>query len=87
MAELAELRQSLSAVGGDYKVFKNTLVRRGSRRRGTRPLQSLLVGPTALAFVHGDVSAVAKALRDFARTQPEPGGQGRVLDGNLLSSR
>ena len=28
VAELAELRTALAAVGGDYRIFKNTLVRR-----------------------------------------------------------
>ncbi len=86
VAELAELRQSLSAVGGDYKVFKNTLVRRAVDGGEHQPLQSLLVGPTALAFVHGDVSAVAKALRDFSRTRPNLVVKGGMLDGNLLSA-
>ena len=28
VAEMAELRHALASVGGDYKIFKNTLVRR-----------------------------------------------------------
>ena len=28
VAEMAELRSALAAAGGDYKIFKNTLVRR-----------------------------------------------------------
>jgi large subunit ribosomal protein L10 len=86
VAELAELRQSLSAVGGDYKVFKNTLVRRAVDGGEHQPLQTLLVGPTAIAFVHGDVSAVAKALRDFSRTKPNLVVKGGMLEGNLLSA-
>lgn len=70
VSELAQLRQALAAVGGDYKVYKNTLVRlavAGGRHEG---LSSLLTGPTAIAFVSGEISAVAKALRDFSRTYP-----------------
>jgi large subunit ribosomal protein L10 len=65
VADLAVLRHSLAAVGGDYKIFKNTLVRLAVAGSDHQPLESLLSGPTAIAFVHGDVSAVAKALRDF----------------------
>ena len=40
------------------------------RRRAHEPLESLLAGPTGIAFVTGEISAVAKALRDYARTNP-----------------
>ena len=70
VAELAQLRQALAAVGGDYKVYKNTLVKLAVTGSPHEPLAHLLTGPTAIAFVSGEVSAVAKALRDFSRTNP-----------------
>ena len=70
VAELAELRHALAAVGGDYKIFKNTLVKRAIDGGEYQPLADYLSGPTALTFVDGDVSAVAKALRDFSRGNP-----------------
>jgi large subunit ribosomal protein L10 len=85
VAELAQLRRSLTAAGGDYKVFKNTLVRRAVDGSVHAPLHDLLTGPTAIAFVHGDVSAVAKALRDFSRTNAHLVVKGGLLDGTLLS--
>lgn len=87
VAEMAALRKSLRSVGGDYKVFKNTLVRRAIEGSDHAPLTELLVGPTAIAFVSGDVSAVAKALRDFARSAPALVVKGGVLDGALLGAR
>ena len=51
VAEMAALRQALRAVGGDYKVFKNTLVRRAIEGSDHEPLTDLLEGPTAIAFV------------------------------------
>ncbi len=86
VTELADLRRSLAAAGGDYKVFKNTLVRRAVAGGAHELLEPLLSGPTAIAFVHGDVSAVAKALRDFSRTNPALVVKGGLLDGSLLSS-
>jgi large subunit ribosomal protein L10 len=85
VGELAELRQSLASAGGEYKVFKNTLVRRAVDGGPHRGLHDLLVGPTAIAFVESDVSAVAKALRDFSRTRPHLVVKGGMLDGNVLS--
>ena len=70
VAELAALRQALRAAGGDYKIYKNTLVKLAVTGGDHESLAPLLVGPTAIAFVTGEVSAAAKALRDFARTYP-----------------
>jgi large subunit ribosomal protein L10 len=86
VAQLAELRRSLAAAGGDYKVYKNTLVRLAIAGGDHEALGGLLSGPTAIAFVHGDVSAVAKALRDFSRTYPDLLIKGGLLEGSPLSS-
>src|SRR6202034_4498779 len=83
--ELAELRTALAAVGGDYKIFKNTLVRRAIDGGDYQPLSEYLSGPSALTFVQGDISAVAKALRDVARGNPLLVIKGGLADGSLLS--
>jgi large subunit ribosomal protein L10 len=70
VAELASLRRALRAAGGDYKVYKNTLVKLAISGGRHEALAPLLEGPTAIAFVTGEVSAAAKALRDYARTYP-----------------
>src|SRR5271170_8412613 len=84
-AELAELRASLSAAGGDYRIFKNTLVRLAIDGGEYQPLSEYLSGPSALTFVQGDISAVAKALRDFSRANPLLVIKGGLADGSLLS--
>jgi large subunit ribosomal protein L10 len=86
VAELADLREALASAGGDYRVFKNTLVRRAIDGGEYQPLSEYLSGPTALTFVQGDVSAVAKALRDFSRSNPLLVIKGGLADGSLLSS-
>jgi large subunit ribosomal protein L10 len=86
VAELADLRIALANAGGDYRVFKNTLVRRAIDGGEYQPLSEYLTGPTALTFVEGDVSAVAKALRDFSRSNPLLVIKGGLADGSLLSS-
>jgi large subunit ribosomal protein L10 len=86
VAELAELRTALAAVGGDYRIFKNTLVRRAIDGGEYQPLSEYLSGPSALTFVQGDVSGVAKALKDFARANPLLVIKGGLADGSLLSS-
>ena len=86
VAELAELRRGPAAAGGDYRIFKNTLVRLAIDGGEYQPLEEYLSGPTALTFVHGDVSAVAKALRDFSRNNPLLVIKGGLADGSLLSA-
>jgi len=86
VAELAELRQGLSAAGGEYKIYKNTLVRLAIADGPQAPIHDLLTGPTAIAFVQGDVSAVAKTLRDFARLNPNLVVKGGVVGTGVLSA-
>jgi large subunit ribosomal protein L10 len=82
------LRRSLRAAGGDYKIYKNTLVRFAARDLGLE-IEDLLTGPTAIAFVPaegtGDPVTVAKALRDFAKTNPNLVVKGGVLGEIILS--
>jgi large subunit ribosomal protein L10 len=77
----AELRRALRDAGGEYKIYKNTLVRFAARDLGLE-IDDLLTGPTAIAFVEGDPVAVAKALRDFAKTNPA-----LVIKGGLLGDK
>ena len=79
--DLATLRRSLREAGGEYKIYKNTLVRFAVRDRGLDALEPLLEGPVAITFVAGDAVAVARALRDFGRTNPN-----RVIKGGLLGT-
>ena len=85
-AEMAELRRSLRAAGGDFKVFKNTLVKRAVAGTAHEPIGDFLVGPTGIAFIQGDVSAVAKALKEFAAANPALIIKGGVLDGAALDA-
>jgi large subunit ribosomal protein L10 len=82
---ISALRRALTAAGGDYKIYKNTLVRFAARDLGL-DIEDLLTGPTAIAFVDGDAVSVAKALRDFARTNPALVVKGGVLGDKLLSA-
>ena len=87
VGELATLRRSLRSAGGDYKIYKNTLVRFAAQEQGLDELVPLLVGPTAIAFVEGDAVTVAKALRDFARTNPNLVVKGGLLGTGILTAK
>ena len=88
VADLAALRRALREAGGEYKVYKNTLVRRATNELGL-DLDDQLTGPTAIAFVPagaGDPVAVAKALREFAKGNPNLVVKGGVLGDKLLGT-
>jgi large subunit ribosomal protein L10 len=92
VSAIGELRRALRAGGGDYKVYKNTLVRLAAREAGL-DIEDMLTGPTAIAFVGerpdgepADAVLVAKALRDFARTNPALVVKGGIMDSATLSA-
>ncbi len=85
VAQIGELRQSLGA-NATYSVVKNTLTKIAATEAGVTPeLTNLLSGPSAIAFVQGDVVEAAKGLRDFARANPLLVIKGGVLDGKPLT--
>jgi large subunit ribosomal protein L10 len=83
---LATLRLALREHGAEYRVYKNTLARFAAREAGIEGLDALLVGPTAITFVDGDVAAVAKTLKDFSKTNQNLVLQGGVVDGKTVSA-
>ena len=85
VAQLTQLRRSLGA-GSSYAVVKNTLTKRAAESVGFSDLSPLLNGPTAIAFVEGDPVEAAKAIRDFARTNPLLVIKGGVVEGRTVDA-
>jgi large subunit ribosomal protein L10 len=87
VAEIQSLRRDLRRVDAEYKVQKNTLVRRAITGTTNEGLAEFLEGPTAIAWVNGDISVVAKILVDFSKATPTLVVKGGVLDGQALSAK
>jgi large subunit ribosomal protein L10 len=83
--QVTQLRQALGA-DATYTVVKNTLTRLAAAEAGVSIDDSMLVGPTAIAFVKGDPVAAAKGLREFAKANPLLVIKGGVLEGRSLSA-
>jgi large subunit ribosomal protein L10 len=83
--QLQELRRSLGA-NANYAVVKNTLAKLAAKDAGIDGFDDLLTGPTAIAFINGDVVEAAKGLRDFAKANPTLVIKGGVLDGKPLDA-
>ncbi|HEX7104799.1 MAG TPA: 50S ribosomal protein L10 [Acidothermaceae bacterium] len=85
VSQLTQLRRALGETT-EYAVVKNTLSKIAVRDAGLEQLESLLEGPSAVAFVKGDPVEAAKGLRDFAKANPLLVIKGGVLDGKLISA-
>lgn len=83
--QLQELRRSLGE-GASYAVAKNTLTKIAAREAGVELSEDLLTGPTAIAFIKGDVVEAAKGLRDFAKANTTLVIKGGFLDGKSLDA-
>lgn len=84
--DLQDLRRSLGD-GATYAVAKNTLALLAAREVGIENIESTLVGPTAFAFITGDIAKVTKGLRDFAKAHPFLVIKGGVLEGRFLDAK
>jgi large subunit ribosomal protein L10 len=84
VAQLKALRRELGD-NAQYAIVKNTLTKIAARQAGFDQFETLLQGPSAIAFVRGDPVEAAKGLRDFARTNPLLVIKGGVLEGRALS--
>ena len=85
VAELKTLRRSLGE-NANYAVVKNTLAKIAAKNVGIEGFDELLAGPTAIAFIKGDVVETAKGLRDFAKANPNLVIKGGVYEGKTLSA-
>ena len=83
---LQDLRRSLGD-GATYAVATTTLALLAAREVGIEGIESTLVGPTAFAFITGDIAKVTKGLRDFAKAHPFLVIKGGVLEGKFLDAK
>ena len=82
---LKDLRRSLAS-DATYSVTKNTLTTIAAHDAGIEGLEDKLTGPTAIAFITGDVATVAKGIRNFAKEHPALVIKGGYMDGKVLDA-
>ncbi|MBE1531582.1 50S ribosomal protein L10 [Actinomadura algeriensis] len=87
VAQVTELRGNLGEVAR-FRVVKNTLTKRAANEAGVdEQFRELLEGPSAIAFVRGDVVEAAKGLRDFAKANPALVIKGGYIDGQSMDAK
>ncbi|MEO5652431.1 MAG: 50S ribosomal protein L10 [Marmoricola sp.] len=83
--QLQELRRVLGE-NAHYAVVKNTLTKIAAKQAGVDGVDDLLNGPTAIAFINGDLVEAAKGLRDFAKANPALVIKGGYVDGASMGA-
>ncbi len=81
---LSQLRKKCRAEGIQFRVIKNTLLKRAFHAHGITALDEHLAGPTGLVFSPKSETAPAKILADFAKEFERPRIKAAVLDGRLF---
>ncbi|NLP44392.1 MAG: 50S ribosomal protein L10 [Peptococcaceae bacterium] len=85
VTQVTDLRAQLREAGVEYRVLKNTMVRRAADELGIEGLDEFLKGPTAVAF-SADPVAPAKILSEFSRKNKNFAIKAGVLEGKVINS-
>ncbi|MFB5663035.1 50S ribosomal protein L10 [Alteribacillus sp. HJP-4] len=85
VSEITELRKQLREANVDFKVYKNSMVKRATEKSDLTDLDEFLAGPTAIATSTEDVVAPAKVLNGFAKDHEELEIKTGVIEGRVAS--
>ena len=84
--EDTKMRRELREAGVEYKVYKNTLVRKAAKEVGIEQFNDeLLVGTNAIAFGYEDPVAPARILKEFMDSHPKMQLKMGVVEGEFYN--
>jgi large subunit ribosomal protein L10 len=84
VAQMTELRRKLSEASVEYKVVKNTLLKRASEGTDALLLADVFKGPSGIALSYDDPVAPAKVLTQFAKENDKLEIKAGVMDGKVM---
>jgi large subunit ribosomal protein L10 len=79
-----ELRKTIRAAGGKYRVIKNNLAEKASEGTPSEPILADLRGMTSLAYTASDPVALAKALTVYAKANPTFTFKAGLVEGRVI---
>ena len=85
--EDTQLRKALREAGVDYKVYKNTLIKRAVNGTVFEAVTDLCEGPTAIATSASDATAPARVLYEATKKMPNLELKGGVVDGTFYDEK
>lgn len=86
VAEVSDLRNQFRKAGVEYKVIKNTIIKRAADKMEIKGLDPHLNGPTAIAFSYNDPVAPAKILSDFIKQVKKTDIKSGILMGKVITA-
>jgi len=84
VAQDFELRKTIRAAGGQYRVIKNNIAEKASEGTPAEKLLKDLRGMTSLAYTMADPVALAKALTTYAKTNPAFTFKAGMVEGRVI---
>lgn len=87
VSEISQLRNDFKKISVDYRVVKNTLVRRAMEGTDIALLKDYLQGPIAIALAQKDVVPVAKVLTGFAKDHPHLKIHAGLVKGRVMDAK
>jgi len=84
VTQMVQLRREICAASGEYKVFKNTMVRLALKDGVFSSLENLLKGPNGWVFSYEDPVSLAKTLVKFSEQHQMLKIKGGILEGEFL---
>ncbi|HVW06325.1 MAG TPA: 50S ribosomal protein L10 [Vicinamibacterales bacterium] len=83
--QVTELRRQIRAVGGTYRVVKNTLAKRAVAGTPFEAFTASFSGTTAVVYTGKDPVAMAKTLTTFVKATPAISIKGAVVQGRAVA--
>lgn len=87
VSSMTDLRSKARKVGVDLRVARNTLVERALKGSSFECMGSSLVGPVLLAFGGDELSAGARLIQDFTKTNDKLVVKSLSLGGKVLDAK
>jgi len=86
VSDITKLRSEARKSGVYVRVVRNTLARRALQGTSFECMGDTLIGPVLLAFAESELSASARLIRDFAKTNDKLKVMALSLGGQVLKS-
>ena len=83
--EISELRSNLRKAGYSYQVIKNRLMKLAFSKSELEGIRELFRGPVAIAYGDGELTSVAKVIKDFCKEHGNLKVTGGLIGGEIVN--
>lgn len=84
VADVAEIRKRLKALGAQFHVVKSTILMQAAGKRSLPDMQPVLGGQIAMISGGDDIASIVKAVEAFFKEKDKGAVKGALLSGSLV---